>query len=82
MTTWIAGTEESTIATGGTALPGRGASAAPPREPAGEWHAVDADSRQPVCGTTRFLEIWPSRSWHEEGVAERCDACVAAVPPT
>lgn len=82
MTTWIAGTEESTIAaTAGGGLPGRGAAAAPPpREPAGTWHAVDADTSRPVCGTSRFLEVWPTHAWAEDGVTDRCPDCVAAVP--
>jgi len=82
MTTWIAGTEESTIVAVGGALPGRGTAAPPPREPAGAWHAVDRDSGTVACGTTRFLETWPDHPWTEAGVADRCPECLAAVPLT
>ena len=81
MTTWIPGTEESTIAAVAGGLPGRGSAAAtPPREPAGTWHAVDPATGDPACGSDRFLEVWPTRRWREEGVADRCAECVAAVP--
>ncbi len=82
MTTWVAGTEESTIAATDGALPGRrgrDAAATSPREPAGIWHAVDADTTRVACGTTRFLEIWPARPWSSSGASDRCDDCVAAV---
>jgi hypothetical protein len=83
MTTWLAGTEESTIVQEGGGLPGRGtlpgrgASASGTRGPAGTWHAVDADTRRPACGTSRFLEVWADHPWGEATDADRCPECVA-----
>lgn len=88
MATWIAGTEESTTVSAGGGLPGRGslpgrgaAAADLKQEPAGEWHAVDADTGRVACGTNRFMNTWPDRSWNEAGVEARCAACAAKVPP-
>jgi hypothetical protein len=87
MTTWIAGTEESTIAAvegalpGRGGLPGRGSSAPPPpREPAGTWHAIDPDTGDAACGTNRFLEPFANHRWNEPGDIDRCAACLAVVP--
>lgn len=82
MARWIVAAEESTVAqTGGGGLPGRrGASTEDaPREPAGEWHAVDVETGRAACGTHRFLERWPDRPWASGQPAARCAACLEAV---
>ncbi len=83
MATWVAGTEESTVAqTGGGlpgrgALPGRGSTDTAQRVPVGTWHAVDLDSGRPACGTNRFLEVWPDHPSAQSGDAPRCPECAA-----
>src|SRR5207237_2669606 len=79
MVTWIAGTEESTVVSTGGGLPGRGQASTQPREPAGTWHAVNAETQRAACGTNRFMELWPDRSWDEGSPADRCPDCVAAL---
>jgi hypothetical protein len=84
MTTWVCGTEESTIPATEGALPGRrgaqSSGAALQRQPAGTWHAIDADTGRPACGTSRLIETFPAIPWSSPEGTDRCAPCAARVP--